>query len=95
MAKSYGENLKPRNNVWKMVQSVVYIEFAYLHRLFLTHLLRFNQSSIHELCNPFRRRRDIPGYRERMLGRSGYLRLKAVAMDIDCERGELKEKTLP
>ncbi|KAJ7934785.1 hypothetical protein B0H13DRAFT_1854782 [Mycena leptocephala] len=47
-----------------------------------------------ESSNPFRRRRDLPSYQERMLGRDEYLRMQAIAKEIDRERREREENTL-
>ncbi|KAJ7463908.1 hypothetical protein B0H11DRAFT_1922833 [Mycena galericulata] len=49
----------------------------------------------YESSNPFRRRRDLPTYQERMLGRAEYLRLKAVAKEIDRECKERNESIVP
>ncbi|KAJ7820552.1 hypothetical protein B0H13DRAFT_1921212 [Mycena leptocephala] len=47
-----------------------------------------------ESSNPFRRRRDLPSYRERMLGRDEYLRMQAIVKEIGRERREREENTL-
>jgi hypothetical protein len=47
-----------------------------------------------ESSNPFRRRRDLPSYQERMLGRDEYLRMQAIAKEIDRERREREENSL-
>ena len=58
-------------------------------RLYPKQLIEVNQ-----VCNPFRHRRDLPSYREQMLGSAEYHRLGAVAKKIDCERREHEENTL-
>jgi hypothetical protein len=95
--KGYVENWKPQRDVLKMIPIVVCtLYIIFLISLGVSDSTNALSKAINrcESSNPFRRRRDLPSYRERMLGRDEYLRMQAIAKEIDRERREREENTL-